>query len=84
MKHSLNPVVTPILYTLDALRREIVSIDDAILGLLEQRYAVTRHVARAKANAGSKSLPIRPQRERAILQRLSASATYVPSIGSVQ
>ena len=78
MKHSLNPVVTPILPALDALRGEIDSIDDAILDLLEHRYAVTRRVARAKAIAGSNGLPIRPQRERAILERLSAKATRVP------
>ncbi len=79
MQHNLSPVVSPILPTLDALRGQIDAIDDAILDLIEQRYAVTRFVARAKADAGSKSLPIRPQRERAILERLSARATHVPS-----
>ena len=79
MNHNLNPVVTPILPTLDALRGQIDSIDDAILDLLEQRYAVTQRVARAKATAGSNSLPIRPQRERAILKRLSIRATQVPA-----
>ena len=77
MKHSLNRVVTPILPTLETLRGEIDLIDDAILDLLEQRYAVTRRVSRAKASRNI--LPIRPQRERAILERLSAQATQVPS-----
>ena len=79
MKHNLNPVVTPFISTLDALRGKIDLIDDAILDLLEQRYAVTRRVARAKVEANSDILPIRPQRERAILKRLSARATHVPS-----
>lgn len=79
MKHNLNPVVTPIVPTLAALRGEIDLIDDAILDLLEQRYAVTRRVARAKAIADSHCLPIRPQRERSILERLSNRARHVPS-----
>lgn len=78
MKHSLNPVVTPIIPTLDALRGEIDLIDDAILDLLEQRYAMTQRVSRSKAMASGNVLPIRPQREREILARLSARATRVP------
>ena len=78
MKHNLNHVVTPILPTLDTLRGEIDSIDDAILDLLEQRYAVTQRVSRAKASESADTLPVRPEREREILDRLSARALHVP------
>ncbi len=78
MKHSLN-VVTPILPPLASLRQEIDLIDDAILDLLEQRYAVTRRVSRAKAGENARTLPIRPEREVQILTRLSARAVLVPS-----
>lgn len=78
MKHNLNHVVTPILPTLDTLRGEIDSIDDAILDLLEQRYAVTQRVSRAKASPSADTLPIRPEREREILERLSARAVHMP------
>ena len=78
MKHSPNHVVTPIFPTLEKLRGEIDLIDDAILDLLEQRYAVTRRVSRAKASGSTNTLPVRPEREREILKRLSARALQVP------
>jgi len=79
MNHNLNTAPTPILPSLDALRGEIDAIDDTILDLLEQRYAVTRRVSLAKTMASSDALPIRPLRERAILKRLAAQATHVPA-----
>lgn len=78
MKHNLNQIVTPIVPALETLRREIDSIDDAILDLLEQRYAVTQRVSRAKAGQSADTLPIRPGREREILERLSARAVQLP------
>jgi 3-deoxy-7-phosphoheptulonate synthase len=88
MKHNHNVVVhnvvdhdvvvTPILPSLDALRRQIDSIDDDLLDLIERRYAVTRQVARAKAESAHDCLPVRPTRERIIVERLSARARLVP------
>jgi chorismate mutase/prephenate dehydratase len=59
--------------TLDALRREIDSIDDSIVDLLSRRFAATAAVREAKARDGSiASSPFRPSREAAILRRLIA------------
>jgi chorismate mutase len=75
MKHN-HPQIHS---ALSALRSEIDSIDDCILDLLEQRYAVTQRVSVAKTMASSDALPIRPQREQAILERLATKAVNVPS-----
>jgi chorismate mutase len=59
--------------SLDALRREIDSIDDQILALLVQRFAATAKVGASKAQDGSiSSSPLRPAREAAMLRRLAA------------
>jgi chorismate mutase/prephenate dehydratase len=59
--------------TLDAIRREIDSIDDQILDLLERRFAATGRVKATKASDGSiASSPLRPAREAAMLRRLIA------------
>lgn len=59
--------------TLDAIRREIDSIDDQILELLERRFAATRRVKATKAGDGSIAFsPLRPAREAAMLRRLIA------------
>jgi len=88
MKLNLDPAlntrwlaagVTPIVPPLDVLRREIDHINDQILGLLEQRYAIVRRVSRAKASDGPATLPLRPWRERQIVERLSARAEHVPA-----
>jgi chorismate mutase/prephenate dehydratase len=55
---------------LDDLRSRIDAIDDAILALLEQRADVVAGVARAKGDAGLPAYD--PERERAVLERLSA------------
>lgn len=61
--------------TLEALRREIDSIDDQILALLVQRFAATARVGASKAQDGSLlSSPIRPAREAAMLRRLAAQS----------
>lgn len=59
--------------TLDAIRREIDSIDDQILDLLARRFAATGRVKATKASDGSiAASPFRPAREAAMLRRLIA------------
>ena len=58
--------------SLDALRREIDAIDDAILDLLVKRFAATARVKDAKSRDGSiAASPFRPAREAAVLRRLA-------------
>ena len=64
---------------LGELRAEIDRIDDSMLDLLEQRYAVVRRVTEAKAGETSSTLPVRPLRERRIVERLSARSHLVPT-----
>lgn len=60
---------------LDAIRREIDSIDDQILKLLGQRFAVTAKVRAAKASDGSiAASPFRPAREASMMHRLIGEA----------
>lgn len=60
---------------LDALRREIDIIDDAIIDLLLRRFAATAKVRAAKSQDGSiASSPFRPAREASMLRRLLARA----------
>ena len=57
--------------SLDAIRREIDSIDDQILRLLMRRFGATEKVKAAKAHDCSiASSPFRPAREAAMMQRL--------------
>lgn len=66
--------------TLDAIRREIDSIDDQILDLLKRRFEATGRVKATKANDGSiAASPFRPAREAVMLRRLVAQAGSVPS-----
>lgn len=66
-----SPVAVP--PTLEELRAEIDTLDDALLDLLERRIAIGRRVADAK---GTLSGPfLRPGREAAILRRLAAKAS---------
>ena len=61
--------------SLDAIRREIDSIDDRILHLLIQRAAATAKVKATKAQDGSiTSSPFRPAREAAMMRRLTGEA----------
>jgi len=62
---------------LDDTRRRIDDIDDAILGLLEQRARIVADVARAKRAA---NLPTHdPARERQVLERLAGRAGLFPA-----
>ena len=64
--------------SLDAIRREIDSIDDQILRLLIQRAAATARVKATKAHDGSiASSPFRPAREAAMMRRLIGEAETV-------
>lgn len=67
--------------SLDALRREIDAIDDAILDLLVKRFAATARVKDAKSRDGSiAASPFRPAREAAVLRRLAErSGTRLPA-----
>jgi chorismate mutase / prephenate dehydratase len=60
---------------LDALRRSIDEIDDAMLSLLMKRFALVEEVKAAKTN-GQKDWPspLRPAREMQILKRLHGAA----------
>lgn len=61
--------------TLDAIRREIDSIDDQLVRLLEQRFAATQKVKASKAHDGSiAASPFRPAREAEVMNRLIAEA----------
>ncbi|HMJ56075.1 MAG TPA: prephenate dehydratase [Polyangiaceae bacterium] len=56
---------------LDDLRARIDAIDEAILGLLDQRAHIAEQTAEAKREAGAASY-YDPERERAVLDRLAA------------
>lgn len=61
--------------SLDAIRREIDSIDDQILRLLVQRFAATEKVRATKSQDGSiSSSPFRPAREAMMMRRLIGEA----------
>jgi len=61
--------------TLEAIRREIDSIDDEMLQLLERRFAATGRVKATKTHDGSiAASPFRPAREAMMLRRLISRA----------
>jgi len=62
---------------LDDLRKRINELDDAILGLLEERARVVADVAEAKRDAGLPTYD--PERERLVLDRLAARAGRFPA-----
>lgn len=59
---------------LSALRAEIDSIDDQILELFERRLAIASQVGRAKDAPTGPHTKLRPDREQAVLARLTAKA----------
>lgn len=60
---------------LEAIRRDIDAIDDALLTLLGRRFGASGRVRAAKATgAASIASPFRPAREAAIIRRLIARA----------
>jgi chorismate mutase len=60
------------------LRREIDRLDDAILGLLEERVAAARGIAELKRSETDSRLRLRPAREAAVVERLVARAGTSP------
>ncbi|HEX9462885.1 MAG TPA: chorismate mutase [Alphaproteobacteria bacterium] len=68
---ALQPAVRPLDPSLDALRREIDSIDDTMRDLLARRAEIALAVAKAKARQGGSGAPLfRPGREAEIMRRL--------------
>jgi chorismate mutase len=63
---------------LESLRRAIDALDDRLLGLIEQRLAVSAAVAALKDAAGDGLLKMRPGREAAVISRLVAQARRAP------
>lgn len=78
MKPNTQENVSSIASAVDVLRADIDRIDDQILDLLEQRYPLVKRIAKAKNIEGGRTLALRPGRERAIVDRLSARASHVP------
>ena len=57
--------------TLDGVRERIDEIDQALLGLLRERFEASHAVKRLKSDNGSlNSTPIRPAREATLMRRL--------------
>lgn len=66
--------ISPEHMALAALRLEIDQIDDAILGLFEQRLALAAKVGRAKDAPSGPHTKLRPDREQAVMARVLAQA----------
>ncbi len=65
--------------SLTDVRRTIDAIDDQMLELLEQRFAMIEHVRALKlATPGSETSPLRPAREAQVLRRILAKARIAP------
>jgi len=63
---------------LEALRREIDRLDDAMLALVEQRVTAARGVADLKRSEQDPRLRLRPAREAAVIERLVGQARQSP------
>lgn len=63
---------------LETLRGEIDSIDDALLGLIEERLAKAGAIAALKAKEQPTCLRLRPDRERNLLDGIARRAGRVP------
>src|SRR5688500_1428739 len=64
--------------TLDALRREIDALDDAMLALVEKRVAAAMKIAEIKRSDKESRLRMRPAREAAVVERMVANAEQAP------
>lgn len=64
---------------LDALRRRIDGLDDAILELVEQRVGAAREIAELKKGDRESRLRLRPAREAAVIERLVSRADEAPA-----
>ena len=63
---------------LELPRAEIDRIDDDLLGLIEQRLAKAGVIAALKAKEQPNCLRLRPDRERQLLDGVSARASRLP------
>jgi chorismate mutase len=63
---------------LEALRREIDRLDDAMLALVEQRVTAAMGVAELKRSEHDPRLRLRPAREAAVIERLVGQARNSP------
>ncbi|MDP8912013.1 MAG: chorismate mutase [Pseudomonadota bacterium] len=63
---------------LERLRAEIDRIDEALLGLIEQRLAKAGAIAALKVKEQPNCLRLRPDRERNVLDRISRRAGSLP------
>lgn len=63
---------------LEALRRDIDGLDEAILALIERRVAAARGIAELKRSEGGDRLRLRPARESVVIDRLLAQADEAP------
>jgi chorismate mutase len=63
---------------LDALRREIDRLDDAILEQVERRVGAARAIAELKRSDQDGRLRLRPAREAAVIERLITQADEAP------
>jgi chorismate mutase len=60
---------------LEALRREIDAIDDAMIQLVEKRVSAAQKVAELKRHDKDSRLRLRPAREAAVIDRMVAQST---------
>lgn len=74
--HATNQTRRPA--SLAAIRAEIDRLDDAILGLIDQRLAASDAVAALKESEHGSRLKLRPRREAAVIDRLVARADLAP------
>ena len=65
--------------TLDALRLEIDHLDDQMLALFERRLALASRVGRAKGAPDGPHAKLRPDREQAVLDRMTCLLYTSPS-----
>lgn len=65
--------------SLAAIRAEIDRIDDELLALMERRLSHARAIAALKQGDHVNALLLRPDRERAVLERLAARAGNLPA-----
>jgi chorismate mutase len=73
-----NDTAGPTREALEALRREIDNLDDAMLELVERRVAAAMGIAELKRSETDGRLRLRPAREAAVVERLVGQAQVAP------
>ncbi len=72
--------------SVDELRREVDSLDDALVALMARRAALTAEIAATKPREGGRiplARAMRPAREAEIMRRLAARHTGAPPLATV-